>query len=72
MALREIRKIGDDILRKKSRVVEKIDDRVKQLLEDMEDTMYNAKGVGLAAPQVGVLKTRHINCVRDHVGRGAY
>jgi peptide deformylase len=56
MALREIRKIGDEILRKKSRAVDKIDERVKQLIEDMEETMYYAKGVGLAAPQVGVLK----------------
>ena len=40
MALREVRKIGDDILRKKCRVVEKIDDRIKQLIDDMAETMY--------------------------------
>lgn len=56
MALREIRKIGDDILRKKCRTVDKIDGRILVLLEDMAETMYEANGVGLAAPQVGVLK----------------
>lgn len=56
MALREIRKIGDEILRKKSRTVEKIDDRIRILLDDMVETMHHANGVGLAAPQVGILK----------------
>lgn len=56
MALREIRKIGDDILRKKSRVVEKVDDRIRTILDDMVETMYHANGVGLAAPQIGLLK----------------
>ncbi len=56
MAIRIIRKDEDPILRKKAKQVEKIDDRVKILLEDMKDTMYDADGVGLAAPQVGVLK----------------
>jgi peptide deformylase len=56
MALREIRKIGDEILRKKSRRVDIIDDRVKILLQDMVETMHIADGVGLAAVQVGVLK----------------
>ncbi len=56
MAIRNIRKDEDPILRKKAKKVEKIDDRVKTLLEDMKDTMYDADGVGLAAPQVGVLK----------------
>jgi peptide deformylase len=56
MALREIRKIGDEILRKKSRRVEIIDDRTKTLIQDMVETMHNAEGVGLAAVQVGVLK----------------
>lgn len=56
MAIRNIRKDEDPILRKKAKSVEKIDDRVKTLLEDMKDTMYDAEGVGLAAPQVGVLK----------------
>lgn len=56
MALREIRKYGDEVLRKKSRKVEKIDDRLQVLLDDMLDTMYDSDGVGLAAPQVGILK----------------
>ncbi len=56
MALRNIRKLGDDILRKKCRPVEEIDDRIKTLLDDMADTMYDANGVGLAAPQIGILK----------------
>lgn len=56
MALRNIRKYGDEILRKKSRKVDNINDRITTLLSDMEETLYNANGVGLAAPQVGVLK----------------
>lgn len=56
MALRNIRKLGDDVLRKKCRIVETIDDRILTLLNDMADTMYDANGVGLAAPQVGILK----------------
>ncbi|NFH49354.1 peptide deformylase, partial [Clostridium sporogenes] len=56
MAIRNIRKYGDELLRKKSRKVEKIDDRILTLLEDMAETMYSAEGVGLAAPQVGILK----------------
>ncbi len=49
MAIRNIRKYGDELLRKKSRKIEKIDDRILTLLEDMVETMYNAEGVGLAA-----------------------
>jgi peptide deformylase len=56
MAYRQIRIDGDEVLRKKSRPVEKIDDRILTLIEDMADTMYKADGVGLAAPQIGVLK----------------
>jgi peptide deformylase len=56
MALRNIRKFGDDVLRKRCREVEEIDKRVLTLIEDMKETMYDADGVGLAAPQVGVLK----------------
>lgn len=56
MAIRNIRKLGDDILRKKCRPVEVIDDRIITLLDDMTDTMRSADGAGLAAPQVGVLK----------------
>lgn len=56
MALRNIRFNGDEILRKKSKEVTKIDDKVRMLLDDMLDTMYEADGVGLAAPQVGILR----------------
>lgn len=57
MALREIKKHPrDEILRKKSRKVDKIDQRIITLLDDMTETMYKADGVGLAAPQVGILK----------------
>lgn len=56
MAIRNIRKDGDEILRKKAREVDIINDRLIELLKDMADTMYSADGVGLAAPQVGILK----------------
>ena len=56
MATRIIKTDGDAVLRKKSRVVETIDDRIAQLLDDMNETMVEAEGVGLAAPQVGILK----------------
>ena len=56
MAIRTIREEGDEILRKKSREVEQIDDRIKELVEDMIETMHKYNGVGLAAVQVGILK----------------
>ncbi len=56
MALRNIVKLGDPILYKKSRVVEKFDDRLAMLIDDMKETMYDGNGVGLAAVQVGILK----------------
>lgn len=56
MALRNIRVMGDDILGKVCRPVSEMNDRTRELIEDMFDTMYEANGVGLAAPQVGVLK----------------
>jgi peptide deformylase len=56
MALRNIRTIGDDILRKKCRRVEEVNDRILTLIKDMQETMYAADGIGLAAPQVGILK----------------
>ncbi len=56
MALRNIVKFGDPILNKKSRVIEKFDDRLSDLIDDMFETMYNGNGVGLAAVQVGILK----------------
>ncbi len=56
MALREIRLEGDEILRKKSRKVEVIDDKIRELINDMDETMHAANGVGISAVQVGVLK----------------
>ncbi len=57
MAQRQIREVGDDLLRKKSREVEVVDDKIRQLLDDMYDTLKASNdGIGLAAPQVGVLK----------------
>ncbi|HAG68742.1 MAG TPA: peptide deformylase [Lachnospiraceae bacterium] len=56
MALRTIRTIGDEILSKKCKEVKEMTPRLKELVDDMFETMYDAEGVGLAAPQVGVLK----------------
>ena len=56
MALRNIVKEGDEILNKKCRPVQKFDKKLAILLEDMAETMRNANGVGLAAPQVGILR----------------
>lgn len=56
MALRKVIKIGDETLRKKSRPVEKIDDRIIELLDDLKETLKKEEGVGIAAPQVGILR----------------
>ena len=56
MAIREIRKKGDEILYKKSKEVKNFDNKLHILLDDMYDTMKQSDGVGLAAPQVGILK----------------
>ena len=56
MAIRNLRIEGDPILRKTSRVVEELNENIINLIEDMKETMYLNEGVGLAAPQVGVLK----------------
>ena len=56
MALRKIRTLGDPVLEKVSKPITEINDKIKELAYDMLDTMYTANGVGLAAPQVGVLK----------------
>ena len=56
MAIRAIRVIGDSVLNKKCKEVKAVNDRTKVLIEDMIDTMREANGVGLAAPQIGVLK----------------
>ena len=56
MAIRNIRQEGDEILKKKSRELEVIDEKIKELIEDMVETMHKYNGVGLAAVQVGILK----------------
>ena len=56
MALRQIRTIGDDILNKKCKDVKEMTPRIRELISDMFDTLYDSNGVGLAAPQVGILK----------------
>lgn len=56
MALRKVRILGDDVLRKKCREVTEMTPRIQELIDDMFDTMYEEMGVGLAAPQVGILK----------------
>lgn len=56
MAVRNVRLETDEILRKKSRAVEVVDDKIRELVDDMIETMHSQDGVGLAAPQVGILK----------------
>lgn len=56
MALRQLRLFDDEILRKKSKPVEVIDDKIRLILDDMAETMYAEHGGGLAAPQIGLLK----------------
>ncbi len=68
MAIRQVREVGDDILRKQSKPLTKMTLRTKILINDMLDTMYEANGVGLAAPQVGILKQVAV----VDVGEGAY
>lgn len=68
MAIRNIRKKGDDVLRKKSKVVTELDKRTLTLIKDMVETMYEADGVGLAAPQVGILKRIFVIDVYDGEG----
>ncbi|MDF2541782.1 MAG: hypothetical protein K0S47_1500 [Herbinix sp.] len=56
MAIRNIREFGDNVLNKTSKEIKEVDSKLLTLIDDMIDTMYHACGVGLAAPQVGVLK----------------
>ena len=56
MALRNIRTIGDEVLQKECKPVKEVTERIHELINDMLETMYEADGVGLAAPQVGILK----------------
>lgn len=65
MAIRNIVKIGDDVLRKVCRTQLTFDAKLHQILDDMKETMYKAEGVGLAAPQVGILRRYVIVNVGD-------
>lgn len=67
MAIRLVRKEGDTILRKESKPVESINERIHQLLDDMVETMDSENGVGLAAPQVGVLKRIIVIKIEDEL-----
>ena len=69
MALRNIVKVGDSILNKTSRKVEKFDDRLATLIDDMFETLYKENGVGLAAVQVGILK-RVVKEAKDKIVAG--
>ena len=68
MAIRKIRQAGDEILKKKSREVETIDDRLQTLIDDMIETMHEYNGVGLAAVQVGILKRVFVVDLYDDKG----
>lgn len=69
MALREIIKDGDEILRKKAKTVTVFDDKLKSLLDDMYETMVAADGVGLAAPQIALLRRIVVIDIGDGSGR---
>ena len=69
MAIRKIVELGDEKLRKHAKPVEKFDLRLRILLKDMADTMYKANGVGLAAPQVGLLRRAVVVDVGDEESR---
>lgn len=68
MAIRLIRQTTDEILRKKSREVEIVDDKIREILDDMVETMHKYDGVGLAAPQIGILKRLVVIDLYDEKG----
>lgn len=65
MGVREIRLLGDPVLRRAARPVDTVDEDVRRLVEDLMDTMYAADGVGLAAPQIGVSRRVFVYDIRD-------
>ena len=69
MAIRTLRYEGDEILKKKSREITEIDDRIKELADDMFDTMHKFDGLGLAAVQVGILKRIIVIDLYDDVSK---
>ena len=68
MAIRSIRQEGDEILKKKSKEITEVDDRIRELLDDMVETMHKYDGVGLAAVQVGILKRAIVIDIGDEKG----
>ncbi len=68
MTLLNIRKIGDPVLRTKAKQIKEITDKTRELLDNMAETMYAAPGVGLAAPQVGILQRVVVIDVNDENG----
>ncbi len=70
MAIRKVVVEGDEILRKKSKPVEKIDKKLLELIEDMKETMYKYDGIGLAAVQVGILKRIVVYDLGDGLNKG--
>ena len=65
MSVREIRFLGDPVLRERASPVNEVDEEVRALIEDLTDTMYEADGIGLAAPQIGVPLRVFVFDVRD-------
>ena len=63
--IRQIRLLGDPVLRESCREIEAVDDEVRALIEDLQETMYDADGIGLAAPQVGVARRVFVFDVRE-------
>lgn len=68
MAIRIIREDGDEILRKKAKEVEIVDDKIKEILNDMVETLHHYNGVGLAGPQIGILKRLVVIDLYDEKG----
>lgn len=68
MAMREIIKFGDEVLRKKCRPVTNFDERLASLLDDLAETLEKSEGVGLAAPQIGILRRVAVVNIRDKRG----
>ncbi len=68
MAVRIVREEGDEILRKKSKEVDEVNDKIRELLDDMVDTMHKYNGVGLSAVQVGILKRLVVIDLYDNKG----
>lgn len=73
MAIRNIVTIGDDVLRKRAREVDRVDDKIRALIDDMKDTLSDSEnGIGLAAPQVGMLKRIFVIDMQDGQGCTVY